>query len=146
MPNRFSRVFVTGGAGYIGSVLIPRLLDRGYKVTSYDISYYGDNFLPKNNPNLTVLRGDIRDTAKLAQAVAGHDAFISLACISNDASFELDENLSTSVNLDAFEPMVLAAKKAGRQALYLRVVELGLWRVRSAQCDGRPSAGPAHAL
>ncbi len=113
MPNKFSRVFVTGGAGYIGSVLVPRLLERGYKVTSYDISYYGDNFLPKNNPNLTVLRGDIRDTAKLAQAVAGHDAFISLACISNDASFELDENLSTSVNLDAFEPMVLAAKKAG---------------------------------
>ncbi len=113
MPNKFSRVFVTGGAGYIGSVLIPRLLDRGYKVTSYDISYYGDNFLPKNNPNLQVIRGDIRDTAKLARAIPGHDAFISLACISNDASFELDENLSTSVNLDAFEPMVLASKKAG---------------------------------
>ena len=94
-------------------MLIPRLLERGYAVTSYDISYYGDNFLPKNNPNLKVVRGDIRDTAKLAKAVAGHDAFISLACISNDASFELDEKLSTSVNLDAFEPMVLAAKKAG---------------------------------
>src|ERR1700688_3493115 len=113
MPNKFSRVFVTGGAGYIGSLLVPRLLDRGYKVTSYDISYYDDNFLPKNNPNLQVIRGDIRDTAKLARAIAGHDAFISLACISNDASFELDEKLSTSVNLDAFEPMVLAAKKAG---------------------------------
>jgi len=82
-------------------------------VTSYDISYYGDNFLPKSDPHLRVIRGDIRDTAKLAKAVAGHDAFISLACISNDASFELDENLSTSVNLDAFEPMVLAAKAAG---------------------------------
>src|SRR5271168_3548966 len=113
MPNKFSRIFVTGGAGYIGSLLIPRLLDRGYKVTSYDISYYGDNFLPKSNPNLQVIRGDIRDTAKLAKAIPGHDAFISLACISNDASFELDEKLSTSVNLDAFEPMVLAAKKAG---------------------------------
>src|SRR5271170_4326802 len=113
MPNKFSRVFVTGGAGYIGSVFVPRLLDSGYKVTSYDISYYGDNFLPKNNPNLQVVRGDIRDTAKLAKAIAGHDAFISLACISNDASFELDEKLSTSVNLDAFEPMVVAAKKAG---------------------------------
>jgi nucleoside-diphosphate-sugar epimerase len=106
-------VFVTGGAGYVGSALIPRLLGRGYKVTSYDICYYGDNFLPKSNPNLQVIRGDIRDTAKLAGTVAGHDSFISLACISNDASFELDEKLSTSVNLDAFEPMVIAAKKAG---------------------------------
>ena len=113
MQNRFSRVFVTGGAGYVGSALIPRLLGRGYKVTSYDICYYGDNFLPKSNPNLQVIRGDIRDTAKLAGTVAGHDSFISLACISNDASFELDEKLSTSVNLDAFEPMVIAAKKAG---------------------------------
>jgi nucleoside-diphosphate-sugar epimerase len=113
VPSRFSRVFVTGGAGYIGSVLIPRLLARGYKVTSYDICYYGDNFLPKSDPNLQVIRGDIRDTAKLAGTVAGHDGFISLACISNDASFELDETLSTSVNLDAFEPMVIAAKKAG---------------------------------
>jgi nucleoside-diphosphate-sugar epimerase len=106
-------VFVTGGAGYVGSALIPRLLGRGYQVTSYDICYYGDNFLPKSNPNLQVIRGDIRDTAKLAGTVAGHDSFISLACISNDASFELDEKLSTSVNLDAFEPMVIAAKKAG---------------------------------
>jgi len=113
VPNRFSRVFVTGGAGYIGSVLIPRLLGRGYHVTSYDICYYGDNFLPKNNPNLQVIRGDIRYTAKLANAVVDHEAFIGLACISNDASFELDERLSTSVNLDAFEPMVIAAKKAG---------------------------------
>jgi len=113
VQNRFSRVFVTGGAGYIGSVLIPRLLGRGYKVTSYDICYYGDNFLPKSNPDLQVIQGDIRDTAKLAGTVAGHDSFISLACISNDASFELDEKLSTSVNLDAFEPMVIAAKKAG---------------------------------
>jgi nucleoside-diphosphate-sugar epimerase len=113
VQNRFSRVFVTGGAGYIGSVLIPRLLGRGYKVTSYDICYYGDNFLPKRNPNLQVIQGDIRDTAKLAGTVAGHDSFISLACISNDSSFELDEKLSTSVNLDAFEPMVIAAKKAG---------------------------------
>ena len=113
MQNRFSRVFVTGGAGYVGSALIPRLLGRGYKVTSYDICYYGDNFLPKSNPNLQVIRGDIRDTAKLAGTLAEHDSLISLACISNDASFELDEKLSTSVNLDAFEPMVIAAKKAG---------------------------------
>src|ERR1700688_429139 len=111
--NGFTRVFVTGGAGYIGSLLVPRLLDRGYRVTSYDISYYGDDFLPKDNPALTVLQGDIRDIGKMSTAVRGHDAFINLAGISNDASFELDEKLSTSVNLDAFEPTVLAAKSAG---------------------------------
>ncbi len=119
MANKFSRLFITGGAGYVGSVLVPRLLSRGYPVTVYDINYYGDEFLPKNNAALTVIQGDIRDTNKLAAAVRGHDAFVNLACISNDASFELDEKLSTSVNLTAFEPMVVAAKNAGvRRFIY----------------------------
>jgi len=113
MARLFNSVFVTGGAGYCGSLLVPQLLDQGYKVTVYDTMFFGDSFLPKDNPNLRLEKGDIRDTEHLAAAVAGHDAFVSLACISNDASFELDENLSTSVNMDAFEPMVAAAKKAG---------------------------------
>jgi nucleoside-diphosphate-sugar epimerase len=109
----FNLVFVTGGAGYCGSLLVPQLLSSGYKVTVYDIMYFGNDFLPKGNPNLKIIKGDIRDTAKILESCKGHDAFVSLACISNDASFELDEKLSTSVNLDAFEPMVIAAKKAG---------------------------------
>src|SRR5215469_16636526 len=113
MTRIFERIFVTGGAGYCGSRLVPQLLAHGYKVTVYDILYFGDHFLPKRHPQLKVIKGDIRDTAKLAAAVAGHDAFVSLACISNDASFELDEKLSTSINLDAFEPMVQTAKSAG---------------------------------
>ena len=117
--RKFNRILVTGGAGYVGSLLTPQLLDLGYQVTVYDIMYFGDDFLPKNNPGLTIIKGDIRDTAKLAGAMKGIDAVISLACISNDASFELDEKLSTSVNLDAFEPMVVAAKKAGaRRFIY----------------------------
>jgi nucleoside-diphosphate-sugar epimerase len=79
----------------------------------YDIMFFGNQFLPRNNPNLRIIDGDIRDAARLAAAIAGHDAVVNLACISNDASFELDEDLSTSINLNAFEPMVLAAKKAG---------------------------------
>jgi nucleoside-diphosphate-sugar epimerase len=110
---KFQNVLVTGGAGYVGSLLTPQLLEIGYKVTVYDIMYFGDQFLPKGNPNLKLIRGDIRDTAKLAEAFQGVGAVISLACISNDASFELDEKLSTSINLDAFEPMVVAAKRAG---------------------------------
>jgi len=108
-----SKIFITGGAGYCGSLLVPQLLSRGHQVTVYDMLYYGDAFLPKDNPSLKVVQGDIRDAAKLRQLVPGHDAFVSLACISNDASFELDERLSTTVNYDAFEPMVQAAKGAG---------------------------------
>jgi nucleoside-diphosphate-sugar epimerase len=113
MTKLFDKVFVTGGAGYCGSRLVPQMLDAGYKVTVYDIMYFGSDFLPKNNPNLKIVKGDIRDTALLKEAMRGHEAVVSLACISNDASFELDEALSTSVNLDAFEPMVKAAKEVG---------------------------------
>jgi nucleoside-diphosphate-sugar epimerase len=109
----FKNILVIGGAGYVGSLLSPQLLDLGYKVTVYDIMYFGDDFLPKGNPDLRIVRGDIRDVKKLSAALKGTDAVIDLACISNDASFELDEKLSTSINLDAFEPMVIAAKQAG---------------------------------
>lgn len=107
------KVLLTGGAGYVGSLLTPQLLDAGYEVTIYDVMFFGDWFLPKNNPRLKIVKGDIRDTAKLAEVLKSQDIVINLACISNDASFELDEKLSTSVNLDAFEPMVIAAKEAG---------------------------------
>ena len=109
----FKHILVTGGAGYVGSLLSPQLLELGYKVTVYDIMYFGDEFLPKGNPDLQIVQGDIRDLKKLSAALKGIDAVINLACISNDASFELDEKLSTSINLDAFEPMVIAAKQAG---------------------------------
>ena len=46
----FKNVFITGGAGYVGSLLVPRLLSEGYKVTVYDTCFFGDDFLPKNNP------------------------------------------------------------------------------------------------
>ncbi len=104
-------VLVTGGAGYVGHVLTPRLLAEGYNVTVYDTLFFGCR-LP-NDPNLRVVQGDIRDTPKLAAALEGQDAVLHLACISNDASFELDEKLSETINYDCFAPMVEAAKKAG---------------------------------
>jgi nucleoside-diphosphate-sugar epimerase len=111
MNTRIRNVLVTGGAGYVGHVLTPRLLDAGYTVTVYDNLFFGCR-LP-NSPQLRVVRGDIRDTAKLASYFEGQDAVLHLACISNDASFELDEKLSQTINYDCFEPMVVAANKAG---------------------------------
>ena len=103
-------VLITGGAGYVGHVLTPRLLSKGYHVTVFDKLWYGAR-LP-NDPKLRIVKGDIRDTAHIAAALEGIDAVLHLACISNDASFELDEKLSETVNYDCFEPLVVAAKKA----------------------------------
>jgi nucleoside-diphosphate-sugar epimerase len=104
-------VLITGGAGYVGSLLTPQLLAAGYNVTVYDVMYFGARIAP--HPRLKVIEGDIRDTAKLREAMWGVDTVIHLACISNDPSFELDEGLSTSINFDCFEPMVIAAKESG---------------------------------
>jgi nucleoside-diphosphate-sugar epimerase len=106
-----AKVFVTGGAGYVGHVLVPRLLDEGYDVVVYDTFWFGDQ-LPKN-ARLWRVQGDIRDAAKMAEAVKSCDSAINLACISNDTSFALDEKLSTSINRDAFAPMVKACEAAG---------------------------------
>ncbi len=104
------RVLVTGGAGYVGCVLIPKLLKKGYDVVNYDLMIYGEEGLPKNNSHLKNIKADIRDTDTFGKACVGIDTVIHMACISNDPSFELDPALSKSVNYDCFEPMVVAAK------------------------------------
>jgi nucleoside-diphosphate-sugar epimerase len=105
------KVLVTGGAGYVGHVLVPTMLSKGYEVTVYDTFWFGDR-LP-DNPRLTRVKADIRNAARLEEAARGCDAVINLACISNDTSFALDEKLSTSINLNAFAPMVHACERAG---------------------------------
>jgi nucleoside-diphosphate-sugar epimerase len=106
------RVFITGGAGYVGAVLVPKLLVEGYSITVYDLMLYGENVLPEHDA-LTVIKGDIRDEARLRSSIGGHDAVIHLACISNDPSFELNPTLGKSINLDAFRPLVEASRDGG---------------------------------
>ena len=109
---------MTGGAGYVGCVLVPKLLDGGHSVVVYDLMLFGDEGLTPH-PQLQVVRGDLRDTPCFSNAVQGCDSVIHLACISNDPSFELDPGLSRSINYDCFEPMVAAAKDAGvRRFIY----------------------------
>lgn len=105
------KIFITGGGGYVGTRLVQVLLKKNYFITVYDLFFYG-NYLPKNK-NLKVVYGDIRNTKKLEKYSKKHDFFLHLACISNDASYQLNEKLSKSINYDAFEPMVLSAKRNG---------------------------------
>ena len=105
-------VFITGGAGYVGSALIPRLLNEGYKVKNIDLYIYGDDVLSEvqGHPNLEEIKGDIRDVELLDKHLAGCDAVIHLACISNDPSYELNPALGKSINYDAFFELVKIAK------------------------------------
>ena len=104
-----NKIFITGGAGYVGAVLVPNLLDNGYVVTVLDLMIYGENVL-LSHPNLNAVKGDIRDQTLLQKLLPGHDAVIHLACISNDPSFELNPDLGKSINLDAFQPLVEISK------------------------------------
>lgn len=107
-----SKILVTGGAGYVGCVLVPRLLAAGHEVVVYDLMLFGDEALPKH-PKLRTVKGDLRDTHHYAAEVKGAESVIHLACISNDPSFALDPTLSKSINYDCFEPMVAASRDAG---------------------------------
>jgi nucleoside-diphosphate-sugar epimerase len=114
MANRFKRVMVTGGAGYVGSSLIPKLLDAGYEVSVLDLYLYGEDlFKDYRGPKLREVKGDLRNPDDVAKALEGADAVIHLACISNDPSFDLDPNLGKSINFDCFRPLIKASKKAG---------------------------------
>jgi nucleoside-diphosphate-sugar epimerase len=107
-------VLVTGGAGYVGSVLVPALLARGHRVRVLDLFLFGDDVLSAvaGHPRLEQIRGDIRDRDRLDKLLPGCDSVIHLACISNDPSFELDPELGRSINYEAFEPLVQAARGA----------------------------------
>lgn len=106
------RVLVTGGAGYKGCVLVPKLLQAGYEVVVYDLMLFGSAGLPSDS-RLQVVEGDIRDTRRYASCLQGVSHVIHMACISNDPSFELDSALSKTINYDCFEPLVQATKAAG---------------------------------
>lgn len=106
------KIYITGGAGYVGSSLVPRLLEEGHIVTVLDLMIYGEDVLDSHE-NLKIIKGDMRDTKLLEQSIPGHECFIHLACISNDPSFELNPDLGKSINLDSFKPLVEISENSG---------------------------------
>jgi nucleoside-diphosphate-sugar epimerase len=88
-------ILVTGGCGYVGSVLVPKLLDQGHTVAVYDIMWFG-NFL-SDHERLTIVRGDIRNID--AVPMKDVDTIIHLANIANDPCGDLNAKLSWEVNV-----------------------------------------------
>lgn len=116
-----STVLVTGGAGYVGAVLVPKLLKKGYRVKVFDLYLFGEHVFKEiqDHPNLEQVKGDIRDQNLLRDIMPGCEAIIHLACISNDPSFELNPSLSRSINYEAFPHLVKISKEKGvRRFIY----------------------------
>jgi nucleoside-diphosphate-sugar epimerase len=109
------KVLVTGGAGYVGSRLVPKLLAAGHEVRILDLYLYGESVLAdsRGNDRFSEVKGDLRDRSAVDQAMREMDTVIHLACISNDPSFELNPDLGKSINYDCFPGLIESAKDAG---------------------------------
>ena len=102
------KILVTGGCGYKGSVLIPKLLQKGHDVISFDTYWFG-NYLPEHK-NLNSIKGDIRDLSSLD--LNEIDTIIHLANIANDPAVELNATMSWEVNVLAGQQLIELARLA----------------------------------
>jgi len=106
-------ILVTGGAGYVGSVLVPKILQKGYNVLIVDTMWYGEEGLNKvkDFDNLEIIKGDIRNKPLLDKVTKKSDMVVHLASISNDPSFDLNPELGKQINYDAVINLVKLSKK-----------------------------------
>jgi nucleoside-diphosphate-sugar epimerase len=106
------RVLVIGGAGYIGSALVPLLLEKGYQVRILDLLIYGNEPIQSwlNNPHLELIQGDFRQIDVVVSAMQDVDAVIHLGAIVGDPACNLDENLTLEINLMATKLIAEVAK------------------------------------
>ena len=108
-------ILVVGGAGYIGSALVPRLLDRGYKVRVLDLLMFGTDPLGQvlQHPDLELMVGDFQDVATVVSATRGVDAVVHLGAIVGDPACDVDPDLTLRTNFLATRMLAEVAKTAG---------------------------------
>ena len=92
-------IFVTGACGYKGSVLVPKLLRLGHRVTGFDIQWFGNHLEP--HPDLTIVKGDVRNPDEIN--LDGIDAIIHLSSVANDPCGDLDPKLTWEISCLATE-------------------------------------------
>ncbi len=114
-PHRAKRILVTGGAGYLGSVVVAQLIARGSKVRVLDALLFGDKSLDavKSNPNCELVRGDVRHAPAVAAAMKGCDAVVHLAAIVGDAACDENQQLAAEVNRAATHTLIEMAPACG---------------------------------
>jgi nucleoside-diphosphate-sugar epimerase len=113
--GQLGTILVTGGAGYIGSILVPRLLASGYRVRVLDRLLYGAGGLHavRHHPGFELIRADFRDFAVVANATEGVDAVIHLGAIVGDAACDLDPEMAITTNVQATQVMAEACRSVG---------------------------------
>jgi nucleoside-diphosphate-sugar epimerase len=109
------RILITGGAGYIGSVLTRKMLALGFEVVLLDAFFCTNSGIRtlRDQRSLKVIEGDIRDRARLKASLIGVDAVVHLAALANDPSAELDPELTRQINLDSYPVLLEEAIAAG---------------------------------
>ncbi len=117
IDGEIEKVLVIGGAGYIGSILVRKLLKKGYKVRLLDLLLYGDESIAElyNKPGFEFVKGDFRNVETIVHCFQDMDAVIHLGAIVGDPACALDEKLSIEINLEATRVIAKVAKGYGVQ-------------------------------
>lgn len=137
------QVLVIGGAGYIGSALLPKLLAKGYRVRLLDLLIYGTQPIAEvvNHPNLEVMRADFRQVDKVVEAMRNVDAIVHLGAIVGDPACALDEELTIEVNLMATR-MIAEVGKGSNVSRFIFASTCSVYGANPATLDERSLLNP----